>query len=795
MKNMSRLALMVGLSLAPQVYAQVLEGQVVNAQGKAIADARVKLMGSGLHTITDKNGQFRFSRIKQGEWEVHVAASGFAHKNATAVVKQSGDTQLTLTLASSPIEVIDVTASPFHASVIESSTPASVLGQDRLRREQGATLGDTLEKEVGVHTNFHAGVASTPVIRGLSGPRVLITQNGLDVSDASRVGPDHSVASEASTAEQIEILRGPATLFYGSGAIGGVVNVVDKRIPTSSDTQGHWQLQHDSVNDRNMAALNLNTGSENLAFHLDGFWRESNDYHIPQAVEGSDKVKNSGEESQGYTLGSSYLLDKGYVGFSIGKLEREYGIPGHSHGDEEVDVFADLEQDRYQVLSELNFDSGFISALHSRLAYTDYTHAELELGNVGTRFDNQTYEGRFDILHHPFAGWRGGVSLHYKQSDFSAQGSEAFTPPSRMRAYAMALMEERHFGDWLVQLGGRVERVTLDADRVMLTEISAHSHDDDHDHDETHNHGHSDEHQQAQTREFATSHEFTPVSLSAGLVWNFQDGYNLGVSLSRSQRAPSASELLSFGPHIGTRTYEVGALFALHQDGDDSHIDLNENDIALETATNLDVSFRKFEGDLGIVINAFYNQVDDYYYQNATGLFAEDGHDHDHGDEHTDEHEHDHHEGELPVYVFQSADARLHGFEAQFIWQINDVFKANLHSDYVRARLKNGDDLPRTPPLRFGTELSYEGEQFSAHLNLTRYQKQDKTAEFETETGGYTLVDVHLGWDFALGEQDLSLYLKAENLTDQQAHVHTSFLKDLAPRPGRNLALGVLGYF
>ena len=133
---------------------------------------------------------------------------------------------------------------------MESSSPVSVLSGEQLRRQQAATLGDSLEKLPGVNTNFHAKVASTPIIRGLSGPRVLITQNGLDVSDVSRVGPDHSVASEASTAKQIEVLRGPATLFYGSGAIGGVVNVVDNRVPTDSTTRGEWNLEHNSVDNQ-----------------------------------------------------------------------------------------------------------------------------------------------------------------------------------------------------------------------------------------------------------------------------------------------------------------------------------------------------------------------------------------------------------------------------------------------------------------------------------------------------------------------------------------------------------------
>jgi iron complex outermembrane receptor protein len=266
-------------------------------------------------------------------------------------------------------------------------------------------------------------------------------------------------------------------------------------------------------------------------------------------------------------------------------------------------------------------------------------------------------------------------------------------------------------------------------------------------------------------------------------------GYNLGLSASRSQRAPSASELLSFGPHIGTRTFEVGALFALNDDS----LGLTSSVIDLETANNIDLSFRKTEGDIAFVFNIFYNSVDNYYYQIDTGLFADDGHDHgihDHGS-----HADDSHEGELPVFLFTSDDVILHGFEAQVAWQVTPEFKAEVFSDFVRARLKDGGDLPRTPPLRFGTQFSYENERLSAHLDITRYQSQDKIAEFETTTDGYTLVDASVSYDLQVLNNNLSLYLKGNNLTDTEARVHTSFLKDIAPRPGRNISVGITGYF
>lgn len=836
MFRQSRLATALVLSLtgvcSPVVLAESLSGTVVDNNGKPIAAARVSLVGSGKEVLTDAQGQFRLpvnmQRKALRDAEVHVEAANFAHRNQHFSVPAAGLTGVQLRLQNTLLEVIDVTASPLHASVTESALPVNVLSGEALRLQQAATLGDTLKHQVGVHSNFYGSVASSPIIRGLDGPRVLITQNGLDAGDASRVGPDHSVSSEAGTAQQIEVLRGPATLFYGSGAIGGVVNVVDERIPTRADTKASWQLERASVNNEKAASAAGQTSvakfdSGEVAVYADAFYREQDNYRIPGFAETephADDVKggrvaNTDGETKGGTFGSSYLLENGYIGLSAGRLERQYGIPGHSHGhtDEHADeaadadvhaeerVFADLTQDRFQLQSSLNFD-GLLQTLNTRYGYTDYQHAEIEGGTVGTTFENRSDELRVELLHRDYQQWRGGLSVHYKYSDFAAVGDEAFTPPSTTEMLALGWMEERHFGPVLVQLGARTERVTLKAANVLMPELELHSHDDDADHE----HDHEDEHEHSSDeviRQFAVDQNFKPYSLSAGAVWEFTEGYNVAASLSRSGRAPSAAELLSFGPHIGSGAYEVGALFMLSEnDHHEMAFGLNQAPIDLEVSNNLDLTFRKFSGDLAIVLNAFYNQVDNYYFQDATGLFAADGHDHaaDHADEHGDEHaeeaadEHDH-AGELPVYLFRAADARLHGAEAQVIWQFAAGWRWQNQLDWVRARLVNGGDLPRTPPLRFSSELSWQGESVSADLRWTRYSKQDQVAALETATDGYSLLDASVSYYFDLGEQRLSAYLKGDNLTDQEARVHTSFLKDKAPLPGRSLTVGIRGEF
>ncbi len=792
--------LLAALIAAVSSPALALQGKVLDIHGNPIPNADVFIDGESQTVKTDRDGEFNIN--SEGAHEIHVTAVGFSHK-ALHIDHENPEGPIVITLLRTVIEQVDVIGLPIHASAIESAQPIAVLNGEALRNQQAATLGDSLANEVGVHTSFHGNVASTPIIRGLSGPRVLITQNYLDVSDVSRVGPDHAVASEVSTAEQVEIFRGPATLFFGSGAIGGVVNVVDKRVPTETETYGEWQLAHETVNDQRSASFNLNTGLESFAFHLDGFWRESENYESPVAPEldhedeGENIVANSAEESNGVTLGSSVLLDEylpvgGYVGFSIGKLNREYGIPGHAHGEEEHEadeeaIYADLEQDRYQLMSELDLDSAWLSSINTRLGYTEYQHAEIEESEIGTTFSNKTTEMKVDFMQQPLAEWKGGLVLHYKKSEVAAAGEEAFTPPSESENLGLAIVQERHIGDVLLQLGARVERDSLTADNILLPQLEVHGHDEE-DEEE-----HEDVESPAQV--FARDLDFSPLSISFGAVWDYRPGYNLGLSLAHSQRAPSASEVFSFGPHIGTRSYDIGALFASHEEDGETHFELSEKSLELEKSNNIDITFRKHEGDLGFILNAFYNRVDNYYYQAATGLFAEVAHDDE--DEHEEEEgAEDEHSDELPVYLFTSADAELYGLEAQVFWQLNSQLKATFFSDSIRAELKgNGMSLPRTPPLRYGARIVYDWDVISAQLSWTHYDDQTRVAELESATAGYDWLDASITWNLALTTSELQLFVKAENLGDTEARVHTSFLKDIAPRPGRNFRLGIRGTF
>lgn len=856
---MKRTTLSTLLIFTPSLLlANTISGKVTDQLGQLVTSGEVQIMGTNKRVPINQDGSFKFENVRLGKAELHVASPSFIHSSTAVQVTDEGVSDLAIKVTSSSIEVFDITASAFHASNIESAAPVTVLSGERLNRKQAATLGDTLRGEVGVHSSSHGGVASSPIIRGLDGPRVLITQNGLDASDASRVGPDHMVATETSSAQQVEVLRGPATLFYGSGAIGGVVNIVDQRIPDNTNSEGELSLTRNSNNAEEAISGFVKGGVGDFAFNFQGFHRDADDYRIPgfaeseyahddEHEEGHDEeheeehshegvegiVESSQYRTQGFTLGSSYVFDQGHVGFSVEHLSSLYGIPGHAHGEEghsdeeheehsgdlghadehseeEEQVIADLNQNRYQMSGAFQLSTDVISAINVGLAYTDYRHVEIENGVPGTRFTNDTFETRIEVLHQPIAGWRGGISLHTKLSDFSAIGDEAYTPPSNTRSFGLGLIEEKHFGNVLVQLGGRIERVEIDVPRLFEAELEVHEHDADmHMDEEEHGHEHDEhEHEHEHNELDSLAVEFNPISLSAGAVWDFAEGYNIGLSYVRAQRAPSSAELFSFGPHIGTQTYEIGALYQL--DGD--YFEVGDTNFELETSNNLDLSLRKFAGDIGFVVNVFYNQVDDYYYSAETGLFAEFSHEHDeehsdhdeHNDSHADETDHMHdedHEGhsdELPVFTFVNSDATLYGAEFQVNWQVSESFKLITQGDIIRTRVDSAtgkQNLPRTPPARLTFGAEYNLQNWFIDAQVMHVFEQTDIAEFETKTDAYTIIDANVSYFTSIQGYDVEIFARGRNLADEEARVHTSFLKDLAPLPGRSVMLGVRANF
>ena len=780
----SLLASLVGLafSVSAQEAAQRYNGVITDNQGQPLKNARVHIHGRQQYVYADELG--RFSIQAPANAELHISAAGYGDSFVTVTPTQP---ELKINLAPGGIERIVVAASGIHKYNLEMATPVSVLTGEELSRRTEPTIGETLKYEPGVHANYYGPVASSPVIRGLDGPRVRILNNGLDTADVSRIGPDHAISADAITAQQIEVLRGPATLLYGSGAIGGVINVEDNRIPRQLRASSETKLEsrYVDVSDEQTLALNHEGSSDNIAWHFDGFNRNASNYDVPRFTNDEDEtltsLENSWTESKAVNGGVSYIGNRGLFGISIGRLESDYGIPGHhdEHDNEDEHeedaahdehaaegVFAKLRQNRISTAAELYSPFTGIETLSFTAAYTDYQHQEIDAGVPGTTFKNNALESRLTLEHEDINSWHGVLGYHLQHADYQAFGAEAFTPDSKTLSHAVFVLEEKQFGNLSAQLGGRIERTKHEAGPVEL--------------------GHETD---AVVR---LSDTFAAVSASAGLVWEFVPGFSWALAVSHSERAPSAAELYSNGAHIATSSYELGLAYQLH----DGEPELSERKVEKETSNNIDVTFRSFKGDLTFTYNFFYNKVHDYLYLANTGLTMADlQEDHDeHAEDGHAEQEHVDH-GDFPLYQYQQHDASLYGLEFEARYRLDAAQSLNVFVDTVRAKLDGGDYLPRIPPFKTGLGYQYSGLSWSADIGVTRYAKQTKVAANETPTKAYTLVDASLNYDFNLSQLDMTAFIRGTNLTNELGFVHSSFIKADAPLPGRAITLGLRATF
>lgn len=754
MKFASLYVALLAAGLCATANAAQIQGQITDESGAPIAAAVVSIDG-GKQTHTDHMGRYQLTVNDNSHLHLHVSAKQYVHAQQELMVTTGTLTQ-NITLAATPVENITVTASALGRSALESTSPVTVLGEDQLRLATQPSLGDTLEQQPGVQASHFTPAASRPIIRGMGGPRVKVLENGLSVGDASTVSADHAVTTEAASAQQIEILRGPGTLLYGNGAIGGVVNVVDQRAieePIDSFT-GDLGARYDTANDGRTVSTNLNAGNGTFNWHIDGTRRRTHSEDIPghaiKGVEGhTGKLDNSQLELDDFAGGVGYTDDRAYVSVSGTRTESNYGIPSRGE-DDAPDITIDLQKTNWQLHSGLLDPLPGFTKVKFDGAYTHYEHAEEENGDADTFFTNKESEGRLTLNNAPWGEWQGVIGLHAIHRDFSIKGEEALTPDTITDTTAIFIVQERRVGDFRFELGGRLEHYRLKADDMDLETLNG---------DQLYSPGTTTENN---------------LSLSAGMVWDFSPSYNLSVSLNRAERSATAEELYSYGPHDATQSFEVGSQYTINN----GQITPKDGDSDKEVANNIDITLRKLEGLWTGSFSASYNRVDDYFYEQDTGLIADDianaGE-----------------EGDIPVYQYTQGDIELYSFEGQANVPFADYWSLSVFSDYTRGRLRDGGDLPRISPLRVGSTLNFDYQQWHADVGSVTYAKQDKTAENETETSGYTLMNASVNYRIYTANGDLFVYLKGTNLTDREARPHTSLLKDYAPLMGRNFTLGM----
>ena len=673
------------------------------------------------------------------------------------------------TVAVQTLETIQVQAHPLIQTAADFAVADHVVDQKALS-ERATTIGDALADELGVYSNQFGTGASRPVIRGQDGPRVKVLQHASETADVSTLSPDHAVTVDPILAKQVEVIRGPSTLLYGAGTVGGLVNVTDQKIPTQmpeDGLEGSVGVRYNSGSDEKLANAGVTAGiGENFALRIEGSKRKANDYIAPDyfhehddELEKERRVGNTFAEGQTVNIGGSWIHDRGFVGLSYSNRQDQYGLTGHSHeyhvcvlhGDhfhgcptpdpdapaheEHGGPWVDLKSERYEVRTELEQPFAGVEKLRAHASITDYEHNELEESEVISNFKSKGYDGRLELVHVPVAGWEGVIGTQISQQKINlaasehdhhedgdeddeehhVHGSGVVMPDTKTDKFSLFALEHKQLGDVHVELGARVDhqKVKVDSDQK--------------------------------------DYSGTGVSASAAANWEFAPNYKLSVVGSHQQRLPLAQELYADGLHFATNTYELG-----------------NPDLDKETSNNLELGLH-YEGDkLDYHVHVYHNWFDDYIYGETVAQ-----------------------KGNLRGVQYTQDKARFYGTEAQADYQINDMYKLSVFGDYVRGKIE-GENAPRVPAGRLGTKVEADfADGWSGLAEYYHVFNQDKIASYEDETQGYNMVNVGLSYANSLADNNAyRVYFKANNLLDDQVYSHTSFLSNI-PQVGRNFTVGV----
>ncbi|CAN4266333.1 CirA Outer membrane receptor proteins, mostly Fe transport [Methylophilaceae bacterium] len=658
---------------------------------------------------------------------------------------------------------VAVTGNPLGVSSDAMVLPVSILSGRELSLNREATLGETLNNLPGVAASSFGPNASRPVIRGLDAERVRIMQNGVGILDASSLSFDHAVAIDPLVIEQIDVVRGPAALLYGGSAVGGVVNAIDHRIPTEpvNGIIGRTEARVGGPDNQRNAAAVVDVGNGQFAIHADAYKRKTDDLNIPgfavsnrknqadgTAQENNGKLINSSASSDGGALGASLTFDNGYVGSSYSGFNSNYGTVA------EEAVRIDMKSQRLDIASEFRDLNTVISRIKMRYAHTDYQHQEIEDGEIGTTFTNKGSQASLELGHAKFGDLEGVLGMQFQNSRFAANGDEAFVPNVHTKSHAVYLYEEmplKALGlDQLkLSLGGRAEHTTLHASAWDAKDKPAQAAD------------------------------FTAYSYALGGLYSIDSHWSVASNLSHNERAPSYFELYADGAHIATNQYEVG----------------NPN-FKKERSNGVDAQIRWKDAKNSFSIGAYYTRFNRFLGLLDTGRTrGTDGSINPPADANGFVDGTDGEESILPEAQFTAFAASFKGLEAEGKFNLANYWDLSLRGDYVRAsNLDNNAALPRITPLRLGAGLNYQKNALGARLNVTQAFKQNRTAENELPTAGYTDVSAMATYKLP-SKLNVELFAKANNLLNQEIREHTSFLKDLSPAGERSVLIGLRADF
>ncbi|MGC4251378.1 MAG: TonB-dependent receptor [Sphingobium sp.] len=629
---------------------------------------------------------------------------------------------------STPGANIIVTASPIAHEQDDTPSIVAKVGADEIRRQGGATISDALSRVPGIAASGFATGASRPVIRGLDANRVRILEDGTSVSDVSDIGPDHGIPIDPLAAQSIEVVRGAGTLRYGSQAIGGVVNVINNRVPlalSQHPVSGEVEGSYGSVSDLWQGAAMLDASTGQFALHADGFIRHADDYDTPLG-----KQENSFFRGHGGSLGGSYFFgadNASHVGVAVSQYDAKYGIPSDTS-------YIDMRQTKVMTKSSFALGGGLLKSLNLDGSYADYKHDEKDPdGTVLTTFKNKEYNGRAELLFNRIGFIdNSALGFEYQHRDYSALGDDSsYLFPSTMESFAGYVFADTGLTDRLhLETSGRAEHV-----KISGTPAS----------------------------DLFTRREFTPLSGAIGALYTVSPAIKLGVTFSSTGRAPAMAELFARGGHDGPETFETG-----------------DPTLRIERANSLEGTLRVRSGGFRFDGSVYSSWFRNYIYGDLTGRVCDDD-----GVCAVDG------DGDLRELNYRQQNAHFRGLEAEASYDLvktdHGVFRFNMLGDYTRATLDDGNNVPRIPPYRIGGGLNWSGDRLDAGFNLIYAGRQNKAGLFDTATPSYVSLDGQIAIRPFPSRPGIELAIVGQNLTDDVQRLATALNKDDVVMPGRRI--------
>jgi iron complex outermembrane receptor protein len=647
----------------------------------------------------------------------------------------------------------------------------SVLTGEQLNRDRRPTIGETLARLPGVSATSFGPSASRPILRGFQGERIRVLSEGIGSIDVSNTSVDHAVIIDPLLTERIEVLRGPAALLYGSSAVGGVVNVIETRIPRSVPAAG-YRLNGianygSAANERSVgAAADVAVGGM-LVLHADGSYLKADDLRIggfalapgaraaarsqvglPQdtdepidfaasaAIRG--RLPNTAAETWTAGVGAAIVTGGGTLGVSYSHYDSLYGVPvryATQVGQEQEAPRLDVVQNRVDLRGEVEVGGGFLDRIRVRGGHATYRHVELEpSGEVGTAFFNNGTEARLELVQADRGGWKGASGVQFFNRLFNVVGEEAFLPRNETNQTGVFTLQQFESGRFRAAGGIRYEH----------TDLAARTPRDD-------------------VRFFAGKRRFDAFSGSLGASYDIAEGLRIGLNGSRTERAPSAEELFANGAHAGTQAYELGSPA-----------------FGLEKSWGLEATFHAHADRFDFDASAYYNWFSNYISENQVAPAACEA-----------AAAPSERIVDLPCFQYQQRDARYYGFEAELTARLFDVggyrVNADVLGDYVNANIVDQGPVPRIPPARVLGGVEAQGDRVTVRGEVEHVFDQTRIAPFETPTADYTLVNASIALSPFGRDSRTTLLVSANNIFDVVARRHASFLKDFAPLAGRDI--------